>query len=151
MSNRLHNTPRLPALSLAAALFAAAVGLPGAAILAQEAPAEAGAARDPFWPVGFRPPSEEGVEQSEPEVEQPEGLTPEDAARLKQALRVQGFLARHGTEYAVMNGRWVTAGDRLTVHLGAKTVRLDVLSVENGKVQLEPRAAGSSAGSGGKE
>jgi len=60
------------------------------------------------------------------------------AAELRRALHVQGYVQQGGRCYAMINGRLVTTGDIVQVRLGATLLRFRVGTVTATTVNFEP-------------
>lgn len=88
--------------------------------------------RDPFWPVGYLPPSfARGTEeQTFP--------TDEQRKRALAGLRYGGSIRSAGKHYALVNGAMVQKGDVLTSTVNGLTFRFLVHEISMKGVELKP-------------
>lgn len=109
------------------------------------------AARDPFWPIGYQPGSEEAVAQPVDPRPAPKGrvLTDEELRELarKEAERIRQSLVRKGTMiagdniYAYVQNQWLTVGDVLTVEVEGRNYRLEIKDLTTDNIELEAHRA----------
>jgi hypothetical protein len=117
-------------------------------------------ARDPFWPVGFRPkPSEPRVvagEASGPPGAGPTDdeqkaldlgrLTEEEQAVIKSHMRVGGILQQGNSCMAILNNQLVKKGDALSIETETRAYTFVVSALTPNRIVLE-----SSYGAGPSE
>jgi len=104
--------------------------------------------RDPFWPIGYTgvkaPAVPSAVPESTPEPareltdEELRRLAEQEAAKIKEILDRKATAVFGGRVHALVNGRWVTQGDALTVQTLGNTYRLKILKLTTDNIELEP-------------
>lgn len=100
-------------------------------------------ARDPFWPIRWRP---EKISQTEEEEEVSvetgsvdySGLTLKEQAVIKSRMRVGGILVQKGTCVAIINDRVVREGNMLTMDANDQSYEFIVKLVTPSKIILKP-------------
>ena len=131
-------------LMLVTGLFRASVGM-------------AEDARDPFWPVGYRPHAvvavvsnvvAKPVETKPIEIKPVEEPKPDPLvimqmaaalqAKIKTQLRVGAFMKSGDHELALVNGQIVAEGDKLSVSVDGQTYRFKIKAISASSVNLEP-------------
>jgi hypothetical protein len=123
------------------------------AIFGAEGPAQAGkAARDPFWPVGYEPRDTTTVvvvAPKIPEVSLPvepaktdpliiERMAKELQEKIKEQLKLTGFMNAGGRQLATVNGQVIGVNDHLSVSVEGTTYRFKVTGITPSSVKLEP-------------
>jgi hypothetical protein len=83
-------------------------------------------ARNPFWPIGWKPAPKVAApsEQAGPEI-------PESA------FRVSSITLDNGTRFAIVNGKAMQEGQVFGLQMGNQTYQLTVKVIEDGRVILE--------------
>ncbi len=101
-------------------------------------------ARDPFWPVNYRPPrpsapGNAGSEQTA-ELEEMAGSPPGSEARAQAlaALKVGGIIRRGNNYFAAVNGQMVQVGDVIAVPTESFVFRFRIRGIDMRKVRIEP-------------
>ena len=101
-------------------------------------------ARDPFWPVNYRPPrpaapENAGSEQAA-ELEEMAGSPPGSEARAQAlaALKVGGIIRRGNNYFAAVNGQMVQVGDVIAVPTESFVFRFRIRGIDMRKVRIEP-------------
>ena len=92
--------------------------------------------RDPFWPVGYVPPTP-GRPSTHDKKPAERDATEKEWDDAVNSLVYQGALSSAGAVYAIINGKMCQAGEVLTVKRGAKSFRFRIKSLASGKAQLE--------------
>jgi hypothetical protein len=112
-------------------------------------------ARDPFWPVGYKkpvpPPPVPVVDtQTKPNVittvaepPKPDPLLLERVAaelqdKIRERLKVNGFMKKAGQQAAIVNGEIRKVGDLLDIHIEGKTYLFKVMEISPRSVKVEP-------------
>lgn len=101
-------------------------------------------ARDPFWPVNYRPPrpaapGNAGLEQAA-DIEEMAGSPPGSEARAQAlaALKVGGIIRRGNNYFAAVNGQMVQVGDVIAVPMESFVFRFRIRDIDMRKVRIEP-------------
>lgn len=109
--------------------------------------------RNPFWPVGYTPPvaaptpPPEPVQTNvvpavaEPAVPDPlviERMAAELARKIRAATKVQAIMKTGTRQFATINGKVVTVGDRLDVTVDGQVYRFKVTNISASVVNMEP-------------
>ena len=105
--------------------------------------------RDPFWPIGYTRDSAPRIENPGEEAapaqptrvltdEELRKLAEQEANKIKEILDRKATAVFGGRVHALVNGRWVTRGDSLTVETLGNTYRLEILTLTTDNIELEP-------------
>ena len=117
---------------------------------AQDPPSSASVYRDPFWPIGYVPKSNEQPEpapQEEPKevISAPvlseaelRALALAEAERIRQTLERSGTATMRGRISALVQGRWVSVGDSFSVEVEGREYRLIITKLTTDNIELEP-------------
>lgn len=115
--------------------------------------ADAQAARDPFWPVGYQPRDtttpvavvskvETNIVEAPPAKQDPfifVNLQKELEAKIRAQCSISGFMkSGDGRLVAIVNGQIIAIGDRLSVAVDGKTYRFKATAISPTAVRLEP-------------
>lgn len=84
------------------------------------------AARNPFWPIGWKPAENEGVAEAGPDVP-------------PSAFAVTSITLDPGAHFAIINGKTMTEGQQFGLQMGAQTYQITVKSIQDGRVILARR------------
>ena len=87
------------------------------------------AARDPFWPIGFKP---------APKI----GDAAEHAAGPDipvTAFVVSSITIERGTKFAIVNGKIMQEGQEFGLQLGTQTYHVTLKSIEDGRIVISRR------------
>ncbi|MDD5678256.1 MAG: hypothetical protein PHW60_09760 [Kiritimatiellae bacterium] len=97
--------------------------------------------RDPFSPVGYRPPMSEGWRPAA-DASAVSNVPPPSIdlmARAKDLLRVSGIVKRGNTYVANVNGTIVKAGDEVGVTVDGHTIVFLIRAISMQRIEIEPR------------
>lgn len=96
--------------------------------------------RDPFWPIGFFPPSMPGgASDLAKSVGSGEGKeTTNPASNLSGMLRIGGVIRKGNKFYATINGFTVQTGEVVSVISGGEIYKFIVEGIDFNKVQFKP-------------
>ena len=95
--------------------------------LAKKSSFNADNARNPFWPMGWKPAAKAApTEQAGPEI-------PESA------FIVSSITLDNGTRFAIVNGKTMQEGQVFGLQMGSQTYQLTVKVIEDGRVILDRR------------
>lgn len=97
--------------------------------------------KDPFSPIGYRPPMAEW-QTSAADALAVSNIPPPNIdlkAKAKALLRVRGIVKRGNTYVANINGAIVRAGDEVGVTVDGQTVMFVIRAISLKRVQIEPR------------
>lgn len=83
-------------------------------------------ARNPFWPIGWKPVENEGVAEAGPDVP-------------PSVFAVTSITLDPGAHFAIINGKTMTEGQQFGLQLGAQTYQITVKSIQDGRVILARR------------
>lgn len=106
-------------------------------------------ARDPFWPIDYtgntpapKAPEVEAAPTPEPSRELTDQelrrLAEQEASKIKEILDRKATAVFAGRVHALVNGKWVTAGDSLIVEALGNTYRLQIITLTTDNIELEP-------------
>ena len=97
--------------------------------------------RDPFSPIGYRPPMSEWQAPADvgPVVSNVPPPSGDLKAKAKALLRVSGIIKRGNTYIANINEAIVKAGDEVGVTVDGQTVMFVIRAISLKRVQIEPR------------
>lgn len=101
--------------------------------------------RDPFWPVGFVPPTVK--EAASPGAQESEGsgpvdfhgLTPEEQALIKSRMSVGGILKQNSGCIAIINNQLLKEGDPLRIRAGNRDYEFLITALTTERVLLEAK------------
>jgi hypothetical protein len=121
-----------------------AVGLPGQTLPIVAPPPQTGAAdpsRDPFWPVGYRPPPKvAAVTVPDVPAEPVKDVKPPVDIRALIAAKAQigGIMKVGGGYLALINNTPVGVGEKVVIRHNGESYTLVVRSITKDNVNLEP-------------
>jgi len=81
--------------------------------------------RNPFWPIGWKPPSVGHYGEASPALDIP-----------ASAFVVTSITIEKDAHFAIINGKIMQEGQQFGLQMGASTYQLTVKSIEDGRVVL---------------
>ncbi|MGH8092799.1 MAG: hypothetical protein ACREIF_04945 [Chthoniobacterales bacterium] len=84
---------------------------------------DAGEARDPFWPIGWKKPG-------------PKTTAGEGPAIAPEAFSLTSVTVGSGTHFAILNGKIMQEGEQFGLQLGNQIYQVTLRSIEDGQVIL---------------
>jgi len=96
--------------------------------------------RDPFWPIGYVPPSISGgvVAPAMTNIAEVVKKTTSRAPDLSEMLKIGGVIRKGGKFYATINGFTVQTGEVVTVVAEGEVYKFIVEKIDLKKVQIKP-------------
>lgn len=96
--------------------------------------------RDPFWPIGYLPPSKPGkaLESDESVDSARDKKTAFQAAGLSGMLKIGGVIRSGGRFYATINGFTVQTGEVVSAVADGEVYKFVVEKIDFKKVQIKP-------------
>jgi len=109
---------------------------------AQASPTQRGeqGERDPFWPIGYVPPSKPGGSVGPAKTNATEFVkeTPSQGSGLSGMLKIGGVIRKSGKFYATINGFTVQTGEVVTAVVNDEVYKFVVEKIDFKKVQIRP-------------
>lgn len=95
--------------------------------------------RDPFWPIGYAPPSMSVGQSSPSDAALPQTVSTNQAPpTLADIFKIGGVMKKDGKFYAIINGFTVQAGEVVSAVSGGEVYKFVVETIDLKKVQLKP-------------